>query len=121
ISVNVMLIGPTVLLAPVTASVIVPVTLPDEGSDESYFTATLSAPEPEPDAGVTVSQGLLDVAVQAVPAPVCRKRIVCAGVVAPSAEPVLTAPNASDDRSIDAAPVGASAPVMSTVMENGGS
>src|SRR4051794_31831355 len=68
-------IGAIVLFAPVSCSVIVPVAVPDAGSDGSNFTATVIADAPEPDAGETVSHGLSAVAVHVTAAPVvCVRR-----------------------------------------------
>jgi hypothetical protein len=76
-TVNATVIGPTVLEAPVSASVIAPVTLPDAGNVASNFTARLSAADPDPDAGVTLNQGLFDDAVHvtAAPAPCVRRTV----------------------------------------------
>jgi hypothetical protein len=66
---------PDVLAAPVNASVMVPLDVPDVGNPPppprpppldvpANLTPMLSAPEPEPDDGVTVSHGWLLVTVQ---------------------------------------------------------
>jgi hypothetical protein len=50
-------IGPTELNVPASVSVMEPDTVPDAGRLPSKATETLKAAEPDPEAGVTLSQG----------------------------------------------------------------
>src|SRR5438128_2692037 len=79
--VNVTLIGPTVLDAPVNVIVIAPVADPAAAIVASKATAMVKAADPEPDAGATVSHGRFDVAVHViVPGPAWVRRTCCGAV-----------------------------------------
>ena len=72
--------GSTTFDAPVAAMVMVAEAAPLAGA-AAGTSETVSAPEPVPDAGDTVSQALFDAAVQVTaPAPVCVSRTVCEAV-----------------------------------------
>src|SRR5262249_13120287 len=67
--------GPAVPTAPVSVNVTVPLYLPFGRSPAANFTPTVRIAEPVPDAGVTVIQGWLAVAVQlTLPTPFCESR-----------------------------------------------
>jgi hypothetical protein len=94
-------IGSGVFDAPLTVNVMAPVTSPVSGRLASNLAATLKAAGPEPEPGVTVSQGRLDVAVQEnEPSPDCVRRTTWAVVVATSAVPVRMAARTTVDLSI---------------------
>src|SRR5438094_9894089 len=61
---SVTVIGPAAADVPVKVRVMAPVTTSDSGKLPSNFTPTVSGVDAPPEAGVTVSQGLFDVAVQ---------------------------------------------------------
>jgi hypothetical protein len=98
--VNVTVIGPAVLPAPVKVSVMLPVCVGER--PDAKCVAIVNVAEPLPEVGATTSHGVVEAAVQVtVPAPVCVRRTVCADVWALNAAPVVTALKTSDVRSRD--------------------
>ncbi len=79
---------------PVRDSVTAPDTIPETGRPPAKMTSTSSVPDPEPEVGLTLSQGWLVLAVQvAAPPTACVSRTVCFDVFDVNAVAVLAAPN----------------------------
>src|SRR5439155_10212164 len=106
-------LGHAVFAAPANVAVTLPVG--DATRPAANCVETVNVAGPVPDAGETASHGVVAAAVHVtVPAPVCTRRTVCAGVWEVNAVPLLTAPKATDVLSRPIVGGVATAPMLST-------